>query len=283
MITYKKCSEVNIESVYEAFSVGFADYIVKIEMPQDVFVKRFFGPEGNDLNYSYVAFDDEKPVGLILGGIKSYEGIKTLRCGTMCIHPEYRGKGISQKLFKYHKQIGTEHNCKQLFLEVVVGNDRAISFYKKLGYEKIYDLCYYTLKDINGLKKQTGDSLDIRRISLEEIKTLENSIFDIHINWQNDFDYVQKLESVSHYGVYRDGSLIAVLSANKNGGIHFLWVIPKYRNEKIASNLLGYIISDLDLNKMSTGFPNNASLEGFFKHIGFEKERLAQYEMYLFL
>lgn len=283
MVEYKNCSEVNIDSVYEAFRAGFSDYIIKVEMPKEDFVKRFFGPEGNDLNYSYIAFDDKKPVGLILGGIKNYEGIKTLRCGTMCINPDYRGKGISKELFKYHKQIGVKNNCKQLFLEVIVGNDRAISFYKNQGYEKIYDLCYYTLKDVSELKKMSIEELDIRGITLKEVKTLENYSKDIHINWQNDFDFMELSENIKHYGIYKNDSIVGGLSINQRGGIHFIWINPEYRHEKYASNLINYAISDLDLNKISSGFPNNASLEGFLKRVGFEKEKLAQYEMYITL
>ena len=49
MISYIKCSDnVDIQKVYNAFQVGFSDYIIKAEISKDDFVKRFFGPEGND-------------------------------------------------------------------------------------------------------------------------------------------------------------------------------------------------------------------------------------------
>ncbi len=50
MISYIKCSDnVDIQKVYNAFQVGFSDYIIKAEISKDDFVKRFFGPEGNQL------------------------------------------------------------------------------------------------------------------------------------------------------------------------------------------------------------------------------------------
>ncbi|PFP84220.1 GNAT family N-acetyltransferase, partial [Bacillus cereus] len=148
MIQYKRCSEVSIDLVYEAFKDGFSDYIIKMDVSKEDFIKRFFGPEGNSLEHSFLALDGDKCVGVILGGIKVYESIKTMRCGTLAVHPEFRGIGVSQKLFELHKEEATQNKCKQLFLEVIVGNDRAIQFYKKLGYEKVYDLSYYNLNDL---------------------------------------------------------------------------------------------------------------------------------------
>ncbi|HDR7489227.1 TPA: GNAT family N-acetyltransferase, partial [Bacillus pacificus] len=140
MIQYKRCSEVNIDLVYGAFRDGFSDYIIKMEVSKEDFIKRFFGAEGNSLEHSFLALDGDKPVGVILSGIKVYESIKTMRCGTLAVHPNYRGIGVSQKLFELHKEEAIQNECKQLFLEVIVGNDRAIRFYNKLGYEKVYDL-----------------------------------------------------------------------------------------------------------------------------------------------
>ena len=99
MFQYKKCSEVNIDLVYEAFKDGFSDYIIKMEISKEDFIQRFLGPEGNSLKHSFLALDDDKSVGVILGGIKDYENIKTMRCGTLAVHPNYRVVGVSQKFF----------------------------------------------------------------------------------------------------------------------------------------------------------------------------------------
>ncbi|MEB8805809.1 GNAT family N-acetyltransferase, partial [Bacillus cereus] len=47
--------------------------------------------------------------------------------------------------------------------------------------------------------------------------------------------------------------------------------------------LLQVAREELNLSSLSIGFPNNNLLEGFFKKCGFEKNSLAQYEMYLLL
>lgn len=281
MIIYDKCSNIEFEKVYQGFKSGFSDYIIKTEISKEDFIKRFFGPEGNKLEYSFIALDGGKPVGLILGGIKVYEGVKTLRCGTLCIHPEYRGKGISKALFEMHKEVALNHGCKQMFLEVIVGNDRAIKFYKRLGYSKVYDISYYSHKDPSTLQRELTNSMEIRKVEFETILNLADKINDVHVNWQNDFDYMKKTENIVHYGIYQESKLIGALSMTTKGKIFFIWTNTKHRHKGIALSLIIKATQDLKLKTINISFPNNASIEGFLKHIKFEKDNISQYEMYL--
>lgn len=283
MITYKNCTDVSFDQIYAAFIKGFSDYIIKLEMSQEAFVKRFFGPEGNELKYSFIALEGSNPVGVILGGIKEYEGIKTMRCGTLCIHPEFRRQGISQKLFELHKQCAVDNGCRQLFLEVIVGNDRAISFYKKQGYDKLYDISYYSNREPASLTESLNSNVEVKEISFSELKNLESEIQDIHINWQNDFDYIGKLEEQISYGVFENSKLVAALSGNKRGGINFLWVKPELRLKGIGKSLIKGFVQNIKPQRLAVSLTNNASLAGFLKHVKFNKDAIAQYEMYLTL
>lgn len=283
MIDYKRCSEVSIEQIFNAFKEGFSDYIIKIEMPKEIFEKRFFGPEGNSRQHSFIAMDGEKAIGLILGGIKVFEGIKTIRCGTLCIHPEYRGKEISNKLFELYKVEGIKNGCNQLFLEVIVGNERAVKFYTKLGFEKVYDLKYFSLSDFSGLMKYIKGDVEIREISIYEFETLYNSAVGVHINWQNDLDYIKKSEDQIFLGAIKDGNIIGTICISKFGKISFLWIEPDFRMEGVAASLLEYAARNLEIKKVTASIPNNALLEGFYRRIGFKKDPLSQYEMYFTL
>ena len=55
------------------------------------------------------------------------------------------------------------------------------------------------------------------------------------------------------------------------------------RGKGIASNLILKASEELKLDKVSIGLPNNASLIGFLNHIGFKKDSISQYEMYITL
>ncbi|NSL66872.1 GNAT family N-acetyltransferase [Bacillus toyonensis] len=282
MIQYKRCSEVSIDLVYGAFKDGFSDYIIKMDVSKEDFIQRFFGPEGNSLEHSFLALDGDKSVGIILGGIKVYETIKTMRCGTLAVHPEFRGIGVSQKLFELHKEEAIQNECQQLFLEVIVGNDRAIQFYNKLGYEKMYDLSYYNLNDVTKLTNKDNKNIEVQRLEFQTFKLEIQKWLNFHINWQNDIDYIEKTNN-TYYGAYVDNDLKGSVCVNEQGKISYIFVDKDYRNIGIGMKLLQVARVESNLSSLSISFPNNSLLEGFLKKSGFKKNSLAQYEMYLLL
>lgn len=283
MIRYLKCSEVSMDLIFEAFSIGFSDYIIKLSMPKDIFVSRFFGPEGNSLEYSHIALDDDKAVGVILGGVKNYEGLKTLRCGTLAVHPDYRGKGVSQKLMELHRQVAVENNCTQMFLEVIVGNDRAINFYKRLSYEKVYDLKYFTLDNLSTLRSCNYPHINIKKLSFVDINSIVKETKDYHINWQSDIDYLEKLENSLYYGAYVEDKLVGYLCGSSLGKINLLWVTKNHRFNGIGLSLIVEFTKEISGEKLFITIPNNNLIEGFVRHIGFKQDAISQYEMYLVL
>lgn len=280
MLSYRKGSEVDFGLVYEAFTIGFSDYIIKLEISRELFEKNFFGPEGNSLGHSFIAMDENKPVGIVLGGIKVYEGIKTMRCGTMAVHPDYRRQGIGEKLMALHKEEGVRQGCKRLFLEVIVGNDRAVDMYKKLQYEKVYDLEYFTLEDAGLLEKIQMETVSIRPAGIEDLHRVRQQIRDVHINWQNDIDYIEKIEEPVFYGAFDADRLVGLICLQKSGRVKFLWADADYRHRGIGTNLISKAISELGLTKVTISMPNNASLRGFVTCLGFKKDAISQYEMY---
>jgi GNAT superfamily N-acetyltransferase len=280
MISYKRCSEVEIDLVHDAFQIGFSDYIIKIQMPKELFISRFFCTEGNSLDKSFIALDENRSIGIVLGGIKNYEGIKTMRCGTLAVAPAYRGRGISQRLMELHKEEAIKQHCKQLFLEVIIGNDRAINFYKKLGYEKIFDLTYFSLNELNALDKTNKLGVNIKQTDIKELKLVREKIKDVHINWQNDIEYIEKSEGQIILGAYIKEKIAGVISINENTRINFLWVENGLRHNGIGTNLIAKAVKELRLSKVTIGFPNNASIQGFINHVGFRKDDIAQQEMY---
>lgn len=280
MISYKRCTEVDVNLVFAAFIIGFSDYIVQIKMPREFFVKRFFGPEGNKLELSFIALDGNKPVGIVLGGIKYYEGIKTMRCGAMALHPTYRGEGISQNLMRLHREEAKKQGCKQLCLEVVAGNNRAINFYERLNYEKVYDLNYYMLTEVNRLQKKNDLNLTITPMDIAGLKIIRKRILDIHINWQNDLEYLEQSEGQLTLAACIGNRLVGTISINKNSRINFLWIKNSFRGKGIASELINEGVKILNLPRVTIGFPNNSSIQGFVNHIGFIKDNIVQHEMY---
>ncbi len=280
MITYKLGTEVDKKDIHKAFHMGFIDYIMKVDIPEQVFFKRFFGPEGNAFDLSVVAYDGNEPVGLLLGGIKPFDGgALTMRCGGLCVVPEFRGKGISQTLMNMHREMAVSRGCKQIMLEVIGGNDRAIQFYKKIGYHVIYQLDYYSIqgKELKAGKLTNALVVDIE---LDQMDSVKEWISDTHVNWQNDFEYISRLDGIVKYGIFENEKLISFLIADRKGKVYLLWTQQDMRFKGYASYLLNHFQKTLEIEKIMMSFPNSATLTGFAKKVGFVKDELYQYEMY---
>ena len=93
------------------FSQAFSDYQVSVDMPLKSFelmLKRNgFMPE-----VSAGAFDDGVLVGLVLNGVREWDGEKTIYDLGTGVIPAYRRKGITAKLLDLVKELCQENNIK---------------------------------------------------------------------------------------------------------------------------------------------------------------------------
>ncbi len=153
---------------------------------------------------------------------------------------------MSQKLFELHKEEALQNECKQLFLEVIVGNDRAIRFYNKLGYEKVYDLSYYNLKDMTKIIHRECKGIEVKQLEFPAFKVEIQKWLHFHINWQNDMDYIEKTNH-TFYGAYVDNDLKGSICINEQGKISFIFIDKEYRNRGIGSKLLQVARDELNL------------------------------------
>ncbi|MFU0826186.1 MAG: Acetyltransferase, GNAT family [Lachnoclostridium sp.] len=281
MILYKVCTEVSLSQIYNAFCRGFADYSIPFHLSEDEFFAHFFGLEGNELKYSFIALDNENPVGLILGGTRVFDCMKTMRCGAFCIAPDYRKKGIGRELFQLHQAAAKEAGCKQLFLEVLKSNHRAIQFYEKAGYRISVILKYYHKKTSELSVPKEIPPYKITSIRFDVVKGFREKLNTCHINWQSDIFCYEDSKTDIFYGVYDDYQLIALTAISTKGKINFLWVEPSYRFKGIGRFLLHQASKQVESESLYVCIPGNALLEGFFRKLEFEKDTLEQYEMYL--
>ncbi len=86
--------------------------------------------------FTLLCYVDEQPAGIL----NCVEGFSTFKCQPLLnIHDcgvlkEFRGLGISQKLFSEAEAIARSRNYCKLTLEVLQGNTIAQNAYKKLGF-----------------------------------------------------------------------------------------------------------------------------------------------------
>ncbi len=279
MINMVECVKLSDTEIYKAFTACFSDYMIKMEMEQDVFISRFFGCEGNSKEHSFAAYEDDKPVGICLGGIKTDEEIKTFRCGAMAVTTDVRGKGVAGTLMKMHIERAKELGCLQLFLEVIDGNDRAVAFYEKNGYEKVYNLIYRKMlsKDIKNFKSDKNVYDLAEEISFDEIKEFRRNDSS-HLPWQCSFDYFSMLDT-KYYGIKAEGRLCAAIAAS-NAKVYYLWTEKEYRNRGYATALVHMVINQLSPKELVFTYSNNHSAHTFSNKLNMGYLGVKQLEMY---
>lgn len=280
MVQYKRADLVSTELVFQAFTEGFSDYPIKLAMTLEQFESRFFGPEGNRKEYSYVAFDDEKPVGVILGGIRHWDGLKTLRCGTLCLHPDYRGQGIAQALYELHKQVAVNENCGRMSLEVLKMNERAIRFYEKLDYFKAYDLKYYNLPLETFESKDEMSEVVFIPVDFQAIEAARQSLLGVHIHWQGETDYYKEASADDHFRMEVQGTEVGWLSVAPTGKLNFLWIAPNDRLKGYGGAAIEKAAAVAGSKQLSAALVNNGLLEGFLRKMNFQKDTIEQFEMF---
>lgn len=280
-MNYKRCSEVDKPLIHQAFLSGYADYAIPMNITLEPFFERFFGSEGNTLEDSFIAFQNNEPVGLILGGIRTFDRFKNLRCGTLCVTPEYRGEGVSQALFHLFVQNGINQQCDRLSLEVLSDNDRAIRFYEKQGYKKYHTISYFSKSvDDNQLKHTIVEHITIKEVDLSVAEGVRKAILSTHINWQNEADYFMQDYTAHCFTAYLADQIIGTLVITEAGKIYFLYVSEDEREKGIARNLLAHAINERNLKKLTISMPNNIDMAEFLRKLGFMKANIEQYEMY---
>ncbi len=285
-IELKKCSEVPETDIYEAFKRGYSDYPVPMTLSLEEFLGRFFGPEGNSRESSFIAYDKEQPIGLVFGGMRTYDGRKTMRCGTLCAAPEYRGKGIASQLMELHMEFARKEGCERLFLEVLKSNERAIRFYQRYGYEESTSLKYFsmmkeTMKERQKNYGSVDDGVALAETSFEKICEFRNSLSDIHINWQSELESFWNGDRHLFLLALIDKKELGYIVMSPTGKIEQIYVTPENRNQGIGTKLIGAAADRQNVEKIMVCFPENDNLESYFNHMAFTKDAVEQYEMVL--
>ncbi len=86
--------------------------------------------------FSVMAFADGKAIGLI----NCFEAFSTFACKPLInIHDvivlkEYRGQGVAQMMLQKVEDVARDKGCCKITLEVLSGNEKAKSSYKKFGF-----------------------------------------------------------------------------------------------------------------------------------------------------
>lgn len=96
----------------------------------------------NNDGICYLAIENNKAIGLIMGTIPTYDEYDYLdyKCPKkgiiteLIVTSKIRSKGVGQALMDKMEEYFKFHNCEYVLVDVFVYNENAINFYNKKGY-----------------------------------------------------------------------------------------------------------------------------------------------------
>jgi len=84
-----------------------------------------------DRGLFFVAVDDERVIGTVMGGYDGHRGWIYL----LAVLPAARRRGIGTALVRHVEAALRESGCPKVNLQVLPGNAEVIEFYRKLGFK----------------------------------------------------------------------------------------------------------------------------------------------------
>ena len=81
-------------------------------------------------------FDGDKPAGLatVLQGFSTFKCKPLLNIHDVIVLPQYRGRGLAQRLMAEIENLAVQRGCCKLTLEVLQGNTVAQAVYRRCGF-----------------------------------------------------------------------------------------------------------------------------------------------------
>lgn len=243
----KSLTTTDFDTIFEAFQQAFADYELQQDKEQlrNMLKRRGFTPE-----LSFAAFEGKEIVAFTFNGIGSFDGIPTAYDTGTGTLKEYRGRGLATQIFEYSIPHLKDKGIKQYLLEVLQHNSKAVSVYRKLGFEVTREFNYFNQKNEEITIGSVNTTFQIKPINIENFPEIP-AFWDFYPSWQNSFESVQRsLDGFVCLGAFSDEKLIGYCVFElASGDITQIAVDKEYRRKGIASMLLKEITK---LNKYNS-------------------------------
>ena len=186
----KSLGKTDFETIAKACILAFADYELQLDAEE---LKTMWKRRGFSPDLSFAAFDGEDIVAYTLNGIGNFNGTKmAYDTGTGTLK-EYRGQGLATKIFEYSIPHLKAANINHYLLEVLQHNTKAVSVYRKIGFEVTREFNYFrwNSEDLKNEIKPIEITCSIAEIEIEKHADISD-FWDFYPSWQNSFESIQR-------------------------------------------------------------------------------------------
>lgn len=278
--TIRSLEPLSFDELYACHIEAFKDYPFQWSREG---LEKTIHRRGFDKALSFGAFHNDRLVAFTWNGTGTYKGIHTAYdtgTGTM---EEHRGKGLASRIFEYSIPFLKQAGVQQYLLEVLEDNEKAISVYKKQGFEvtRFFDCFRIAMNDWHLPERSLSTQISFRQIDFSWQGELE-AMCDFEISWQNNFQALQRNPpDFIIVGAFKNDSLVGYgIVEPGTGDIPQLAVAGNERRKGIGSNLLQQLKSLIkaDIVKVVNIESNQEHIINFVTRNGIPKI-VRQFEM----
>lgn len=267
----RSLANIPFSKVYESFIDSFSDYEVPMQMSIDK-LKEMFVTRDVDFNYSVGCFDNDRLVGFIICGYREIGGKRYCYDAGTGIVPDFRRRGIADRLFIYLADILKQNKVDIFLLEVLVNNTPAIELYKKKGFVIQRQLDCFKI-DKSEIVKVSLDNRYAIKYDKSEYRGVNDADYqELLPSWQNDrASILNNIDNLEYCSISFNDQIVAFGVIHKQqGDILQLRVLKGWEDKQLEL----YVIDQLknktksDIVKTVT-LDENSPLKGVLLNLGF--------------
>jgi ribosomal protein S18 acetylase RimI-like enzyme len=170
----RRLNTCTFDQALRTWDEGFSDYAVDVTLSLDGFLSRL-AAEAISPEYSFMAFQDDRPVGFLLNAIGFIGGRNVAWNGGTAVIPEFRSRGVAAALMEATIELYRELGVETATLEAISGNTKAIALYRRFGYQVIDELVFLrhqTALDPRAFEVKSSGEYSVREVSPEAVAQL---------------------------------------------------------------------------------------------------------------
>jgi len=205
-------SEVDIHALVELFNDAFSRYYVGLKVTAESLSTLVYR-EDIDTASSCVALLGELPVGVAFLAVRGQRGYI---CG-MGVRQDHQGKGIGDLLMRAVLHNASTLNLRDVTLEVVDANFRAIRLYRKFGFVRFRDVGVFLCERNRSVAPPEG--VRIGAVGVRSVAGLSRAFNEMLPAWQNQVESILKFPArLGALVAHADGQALGYVVYGMAGG-----------------------------------------------------------------
>lgn len=264
----KAATHWNSHQLAEILSRCFEGYLVPFTIDGDTFATRF---SAEDISYGdtrvWLQDDEAKALAVIV------RRGQTSRLAAFAIRPEWRGQGLGKQFIQQLIDEARARGDRQMWLEVIVGNDNGLALYKRMGFVRQQTLVGFHATG-SKLFYETGELLEIDPVVMAK-KMMADA--RLRLPWLSAPETLYKLPGKAY--ILDDVAYAMVIPHAQQPKLRMLYVCPTARGKGHAKKLLTLLAERFPGLSTAGSIPEQIS--PLFLSCGYRLDAVSQYEMLL--